>query len=324
MKNAVIALGTMYLDINCINFPFDNALYANRETVGEEYHLDVGGSALNFSRMIRRLGLETILIGKIGQDMTGKALEDLVKQNKITSAFTVDKNVQTNIAVHYIHADGTSIMSSCGTANQNIDYDSVIAALKKHVNSCRYFYIGGFFKLKSLLPELPRLLQEIKKNNKNIQIVLDHGRVTNMVTKEIKGILYKLFPSVDIYLPSYDEFLDVWKANTLKDGIVNMNNLSKPLTVIKQGEKGAVGVQNAEIVEISSFKLRSATLNTVGAGDSFNAGFIAALSEGKSFEESIRFANATAAIKISQITAPMLNDVTSFLQGNLPDKLQTK
>lgn len=291
----ILAVGTMYLDINCIHFPFEEGLFAHRETVGDEYLLDLGGSALNFAKIAAALEMNISFLGKTGADETSKTLISLLEKNNITSLVVADEKVQTNIAVHYIHEDGSSIMTSSGSANQSLsieDLEDKFDSIKSEVD---YLYLGGLFKLKNLLPHLQGFLE--KARAQGIKVVLDHGRINNNVTLEDIACLYKLFPYIDIYLPSEDEFLSVWKSNTLEEGFSKLSKIATPLIIIKQAENGATGFKNYEVFPTKPYAIK--TINTVGAGDSFNAGFIYGYSQDMSFEEAIRFACATAATKIS-------------------------
>jgi len=309
-KLRLISLGTMYVDINCINFPFTKALSVQRETTGNEYQLELGGSALNFARLTAQLGLHTTFIGKIGKDMMGKILLELLKKNTIYSSVIEDGNVQTNLAAHYIYRDGTSVMTSSGSANQALTYHEVQERLAHHEGAA-LLYIGGCFKLKKLLPYLPALAKMAQK--KGIRVILDHGRITNQVSKEDIQIIRELITHTDIYLPSIDEFLMVWESQTIAGGIISMKDYGQPCTVIKQGDFGAVGFYKNNRIEISAVPI--SVINTVGAGDSFNAGFIKAYSEGKDMKECIRYACATAVVK-----APTLELPTNASRGKLLER----
>ena len=309
----LISLGTMYVDINCINFPFDKGLFAHRETTGNQYQLELGGSALNFAKLATQLELQTTFIGKVGKDMMGDVLITLLKQNAIDSAVIIDGKVQTNLAVHYIHEDGSSIMTSSGSANQALNYQEIHEKLDQN-DMADFLYLGGCFKLKKLLPYLPEIAKEAQE--KGMQVVLDHGRINNSVTKKDRDAIIQLIPYIDIYLPSIDEFLGLWQVKTIEEGRTKIKKISESQIVIKQGDLGAVGFQNDQPISVPAFPV--SIINTVGAGDSFNAGFIKALSLNTSFEESMRYACATAAAKISSLDPISASSVEKIIHL-LPD-----
>jgi sugar/nucleoside kinase (ribokinase family) len=307
----ILSLGTMYLDIDCINFPFNQGMFAHRETVGERYELGLGGSALNFAKIAAQLGMDVSFLGKSGKDVLSSMLVELFKQNNIEPLLVFDKDVQTNIAIHYVHKDGSSIMTSCGNANQSISITDIENKLEDVLDSVDYLYLGGVFKLKNVLPDLKQVAKKAKE--KGITVVLDHGRINNNVTASDLEHLYSLFPYIDIYLPSIDEFLGVWKSETPQEGFSKLSKISRPITVIKQAEKGAIGFHQDQITSVDSYKVD--VINTVGAGDSFNAGFLKAHIDGLTFKESLQFACAVAATKISttdKITMEIVNRLTKI------------
>lgn len=298
----------MYLDINCTNFPFDQGLFAHRETVGEEYQLDLGGSALNFAKIAAQLDIDVSFLGKAGHDGIGGVLTTLFQQNNINPLLVFEKDIQTNLAIHYIHADGSSIMTSCGNANQSLGKEDIEPKLDELFDTVGYLYLGGVFKLKKLLPYLKEIAKKAK--DKGITVVLDHGRVNNSVTKKDLEHLSELFPYIDIYLPSMDEFLTVWKADTPQEAFTNLCEIAQPITIIKHAENGAIGFYEEKEFYADPYKVE--VMNTVGAGDSFNAGFLKAQIEGMTVEESMQFACAVAALKIStteKITVVSVNQL---------------
>lgn len=296
MKNSeILSVGTMYLDINCVNFPFDQGLFAHRETVGSEYHVELGGSALNFAKIAAQLGMDVSFLGKAGEDEIGSMLVGLMKQNDVKPMVVFDRSVQTNIAMHYVHEDGSSIMTSSGSANQSLTFEDIQSKLVPALDSIDYLYLGGVLKLKDVLPDL----KEVAKlaQDKGVAVVVDHGRVNNRVTTTDLNNLRGLLPYTDIYLPSIDEFLTVWESDTPQEGFTKMSQVAQPLTVIKRAEQGAIGFDKGRTFTARPYNVN--VINTVGAGDSFNAGLLRARIDGKDIGDSMQFACAVAATKIS-------------------------
>ncbi len=101
-KFSVYSLGTCYLDIILTNFPFLEGFGAESETIGDEYRIELGGSALNFSRYCLALGGEPVFTGKIGDDWPGQRVLELMKDLGIKPAMVVDPNVHTNIGPQFV------------------------------------------------------------------------------------------------------------------------------------------------------------------------------------------------------------------------------
>lgn len=309
MKERLLSVGTAYIDINCRNFVFENSLRINTETIGDDYEVSLGGSALNFARICSNLSIPVIFIGKIGNDIMGKTLITLLDKTLITPALIQSDKVSTNVAVHYIRKDGRSIMTSCGTANRSLSPEEIESEVNKHIDNIKYLYLGGCFKLKNLLPFYPKLARRAK--NKNVLVVVDHGRLHNKVSQRDIDLIKETIKIADYYLPSRDEFLTLWCANSIKEGLKKVAKKSNTIIVVKNSEKDVVGLNKFGTVVVPTFPVFP--INTVGAGDSFNAGFIKGLSLELSFRDAIRFGCATAALKISQEKLPTINQVKKLV-----------
>ena len=303
-------MGTMYLDLNCLDFPVGQGLSIDKETVGEQYETVPGGSALIFSSVAASLGLEPLFIGKIGKDITGKMLKKLLSRRGVSTSLVESSGVQTNIGLNFIGADGSSVMATVGSANQSMSAREVETQITREISSIEYIYFGGSLKLKFLLPRLKSIAQKAKKLG--VKIILDHGRVTNKNTAADLKIIRELVPLVDIYLPSRDEFLKVWNAPTIETSIKKVAKISAAKIVVKDSQRGAVSVDNGKFFRVPAFDVK--VQNTVGAGDSFNAGFLKAQEMNLDHRESIHFASASAAVKISGDDLPTLAKIKKMLR----------
>lgn len=312
LSHDVISFGTVYLDLDFLSFPFVEGIFAHRETVGDQYKLEVGGSAFNFAKICASLDLEVLFVGKIGQDPIGALLKQIASKGKVHTRFieSTDESTQTNLAAHYVHEDGTSIMTSAGSANQHLAPEDVESAVKEELPRTKYLYLGGGLKLLSLLPSYPQLIDAAKKHN--VKVILDHGRVTNLVTENHRSIIHSIIAGVDIYLPSRDEFLDMWSFSSLEEGLLEMQSKLKGVVVVKDSINGSYSIDNDEIIAVPPVPV--APVNTIGAGDSFNAGFIKADSLNiDNLKQKMQFASASAGIKISTNQAPNQKEVQRFI-----------
>jgi sugar/nucleoside kinase (ribokinase family) len=307
----VFAIGTVYLDINCLRFPFNEALYKETETIGQEYRLEIGGTGVITSMVATQLGLKSAFMGKVGKDTPGQLVQDLLRKHNIESALIVDEGQQTNLGLNFINEQGVTIMAVAGSANQTLTRTEVMNKLENYITEVKYLYLGGYLKLREAPNYYPQLISLAHVHN--TKVVLDHGRVTNLTEPWQIQSLRKLISSVDIYLPSRDEFLSVWESDNVEAGLKKVRAVSQNLVIVKQGERGATSIDEyGRIIHESALSLTP--LNTVGAGDSFNAGFIVAHSLSYNLRKAMKFANATAALKISRSEPPNLIEVENMLQ----------
>nr|NIT59873.1 hypothetical protein [Fodinibius sp.]NIV14601.1 hypothetical protein [Fodinibius sp.]NIY28456.1 hypothetical protein [Fodinibius sp.] len=102
----------------------------------------------------------------------------------------------------------------------------------------------------------------------------------------------------DIFLPNDDEAIQIAHARTLNDAIEDLNKIVKIL-VVKRGSEGAMLSVEGEIVFDEGFQVNA--IETTGAGDSFNAGFIHSYLKGASWEKCLRLGNACGAIAVTAV-----------------------
>lgn len=309
MSEKLLAIGGVYVDLNAFSFPFgDEGLRPETETVGGPYESALGGSAANFSKLSVQLGVPTAFIGKRGDDMFGEIMKKYFDASGIEQHLLVDKSEQTNIGVNLINDEGKVIMEVVGSANQALSSEEVLDAADDLLSECSYVMIGGYFKQPKLMSAYTEIINRSK--DRGVHTVLDHARLNPSVTDQQKEDVQKLAKEVSFYLPSRDEFLELWGVSSIEEGLRDFVDTSVTV-VVKDSTNGAWTLIDDELVNVPSFNVEP--IHVVGAGDSFNAGFIAAQTRGLGLYESIRYGCATAALKISNETLPTRNQVDDFL-----------
>ncbi|MGI0060496.1 MAG: carbohydrate kinase family protein, partial [Nitrosotalea sp.] len=126
-----------------------------------------------------------------------------------------------------------------------------------------------------------------------------------------REMLLESLQYVDCYLPNEEEIKQVAQKESLDAALEEVINKGAELIVVKMGAKGCRIKSRTEDMIIPGFNI--VPITTVGAGDTFNAGFVSQYVMGKSLEECARFANACAAVKVSENKFPELSEVEKFL-----------
>ena len=310
MTKEVLAIGGVYLDINVPDFPINqDGLRPETELVGAGYRLELGGSVVTFARLCNGLGLMSRLVGKVGADDFGDVVVRLLEQSHIQSDIVRDDNVQTNVSFNMVNPAGQTAMAVAGTANQSLGQDEVMDRVTEVLDDVDYIVLGGVFKLSRLMGAFEEIVRRAQQSK--AKVVLDHGRISPSVSEADKQAVRSLIDAVDIYLPSRDEFMQLWGVASIEDGLNQLAEHGDATVVVKDGGKGAVFRETGVVKTQEGFDVEPK--NTVGAGDSFNAGFIAALVDGRTIQEAVRYANAVAALKISNGELPIKENVASFI-----------
>ncbi|MDA1079218.1 MAG: carbohydrate kinase family protein [bacterium] len=308
-----LAVGSIYLDIHYGMFPFDSkvGITTETETVGSQVLLTVGGSAANFAQIAASLGLQTALLGKIGQDRVGDIVTEELGKLKIQQLIFTDPGVRTNVSSHFTNPSGRTIQTTGGSANAALNPEDVFRVIRNYFDKISTLYIGSYFKLTALQAGYYDLVKDALAAG--IEVLLDHGMISNVVEKSHIEKVQKMIEQVTYYRPNENEFKTIWDVDSIEAGFKKLQQLStRPETVVTRGGEGAIGLdQSGNVYDVPSFSITPK--NAVGAGDSFNAGYLYARKSGKEMLESIQFAHAVAAVRISESPLPTIEQVTSML-----------
>ncbi len=147
-EKRVLAIGGIYVDINCYHYPHDGSLRAEVEFDGQDYETIAGGSGVNFGRLCVALGLHTTFVGKVGNDAMGRFAMELLQDAGIKPALAIDSKVGTNVAMNFVNDTGATIMPGVGNANQALGPDDVLHKALPLLTEMIICILGSCLKLK--------------------------------------------------------------------------------------------------------------------------------------------------------------------------------
>ncbi|HEY59525.1 MAG TPA: carbohydrate kinase family protein [Anaerolineae bacterium] len=231
------------------------------EKLVEEATLTIGASSVIMACGAAKLGLRVAFIGLVGNDFFGQfMLQEMQSCNIDTSACVVDVNLSTGISIILSNQYDRAILTYPG---------SIPKLNKSHINLdifqyARHLHMGGYFLLKELRPQVPELFRFAREQG--LTTSLD----TNWDPQEKWGIA-EVLPYCDVFLPNENELLNISGEKNVDAGLEKMSKQVSTLAV-KLGEKGAIARREGELAVSPALKVN--VIDTVGAGDSFDAGFI--------------------------------------------------
>ena len=151
-----------------------------------------------------------------------------------------------------------------------------------------HLHISSYFLQEGLLPSFPQLFQNAK------QIGMTTSLDPNCDNKnQWNSGIWKCLEYLDVLLLNEMEAINIAKAKSLNRAL-DLFAQKVPTVVIKLGSKGALAKSRGQVIQLPAFKVR--TIDTTGAGDSFDAGFLYGHLNGFDLRKSLTLANACGAM----------------------------
>ncbi|MBQ7840447.1 MAG: carbohydrate kinase family protein [Lachnospiraceae bacterium] len=262
---------------------------------GQEDEVDVmetlvGGGAALFTLGIGKLGLRPVFQGAVGNDCYGRLiLEEFEKRNVDTGLLKVRDDLKTGISISFTGQKDRSFLTMRGT-NAEIDISRVMT---EEVKRARHIHVTGYagsVNHDAYLAFLKRIKEET-----DVTVSFDVGWD---FTGEWKKEIYELFPYIDVLFMNETEAVHYSRKET---AMLAGADFAKNCRVValKLGAKGSVAFYDGRIYRKDRYQVTA--VDTTGAGDSFNAGFIYGYLSGKSMEECLSCGNACGALSVTKL-----------------------
>jgi len=251
------------------------------EKLIDDATLTIGSSSAICACGLARLGLKVGFAGKVGNDLFGHFMREALAAHGIgTTGIRVDPVLKT----------GLTVILSRGEDRAILTYSGSIAALRwadldlSLLNQTRHLHLGSYYLLDGLRPEVPRLFGEARA--RGLTVSLD----TNYDPAEKWDRLTEVLPQIDIFLPNKTELLAVARRSDVESALAALvAALDRRLVVaVKLGERGAIARYGHQQIQTESLPVK--VVDTTGAGDSFDAGFIFGFLNRWELSKTLRFA----------------------------------
>ncbi len=259
--------------------------FGQAEKLVDAAALTIGSSSVMVACGAARLGLRTAFVGVVGDDVFGRFMLDALRGRGVaTTGCLVDASVPT----------GFSVILSQPADRAILTYPGSIARLRLRdidpniLRRARHLHVGGYFLLDALRPDLSELFGRAKAQGLSTSLDTNwdpSGRWN--VDPE------KLWPVCDVFLPNEAEACHIARTETL-GAALDVLGTQLPTLAVKTGVRGGIARQGSQTV--SAAPLEIDVVDTTGAGDSFDAGFLYGYLAGKSLEESLRLACACGSL----------------------------
>lgn len=245
-----------------------------------DYELELGGSCSIFACQAAKLGMKVGILGRVGEDDFGRLILRRLQDCGVdTQHVIVDPGIKTGMGIALCKPDDRAILTYLGSLNAVYPQDVSDAFLL----SARHLHHGSYFLHTNLRPAMADIFQRA------LAFDLTTSLDTNWDPDETwNGGLQKLINLTDVFLPNEQEAGYIGQCQTLDESLHAFQDMDVHITVIKLGAKGAVMVSSdkrfsAELPPVSGG-------DSIGAGDSFDAGFLAGWLRGLPLDECLKIA----------------------------------
>ena len=267
--------------------------------------LTIGSSSVIFACGAARLGLKVAFIGKCGDDVFGRfMLAEMQKHHVDVSNVLVVEGGSTGLSVILNRGVDRAILTHLGLVAdlQATDIADGLLAQARHLHVASYFLQT---KLQAGLPDLFKRAYAL-----GLTTSLD----TNYDPSEQWSGFDELLAVTDVFLPNEAEARSLTGAENIDEAAGRLGSRVGVLA-IKLGKAGALGISESQKVQVESIPVK--VVDTVGAGDSFDAGFLYGYLQGWDLGKSLRLGTMCGALSTRMpggtAAQPTLEEATAFL-----------
>lgn len=279
----VCVIGEINPDLIFYGLPAD--LKPEQEILASGFRFTLGSSSAIFAHNLAALGTSVGIVSKVGADVFGKQCMDWLRDAKVDTSQVVSR---ATLSAKHAEATGLTVVLAQDGQRYILTYPGVISSFAyrdinlKYVLSARHLHLSSFYLHKSLRLRIAELFERAKK--KGLTTSLDpNDDPANTWSED----LFEVLKHVDIFFPNEREAKQITRCANLADAIRDLSE-RVPTVVIKLGAKGAIALEGGREYLVAPVKVNA--VDAVGAGDSFDAGFLHQFLKGAKIEDCLNYA----------------------------------
>lgn len=257
------------------------------EKLVDDLLLCAGSSAGIFAASAAKMGLRVLFAGVVGDDLFGHFMIEALRRAGVdTPLVRVDPSVKTGVTVVFSRGDDRAILTYLGS----IAAVSIDDLGSDWQGRARHLHVASPFLLTGLRPAIPEMMRAAKEAGMSVS--LD----TNWDPAQ-RWALEGFFEPLDVFLPNENELRAIAGQPDLEAAIAHVA-ARVPVLVVKRGAKGAFGVRGEERVDVPAYPVN--VVDSTGAGDSFDGGFLAGWLRGESLRRCVELGAACGALAMTK------------------------
>ena len=303
----VVALGDINVDIIA---HFGSYPDKGQDALAFSTEFHCGGSAANTAIALARMGLDVVLISRVGPDSLAlKALNSLSEAGVMPGGLQRDPAAMTGLMYVIVTPDGERTILGHRGANALTDPGQV---REEDIRNARLFHLSGYALLAEPQRSAALLALEIACRH-GLIVTLDPGMtVSEAALDEMRA----LFPVVDILLPNLPEAQGLTGAESPQDCLRILSAAGVGVVALKLGRDGCLIGGEEGSVHIPAFDVEAR--DSTGAGDFYSAGIIAGVLGGLDWRSAAVLGNAMGAMAAARVGAgtsvPRAREVLELLR----------
>lgn len=284
MKTYDIAIaGEINLDLILYGLPTE--METERELLAGGFQVTLGGSSAIVAHNAAILGAQVALTSLVGDDDFGRiALDRLHTAGVDVSTIIFDKTIGSGVTVLLPHGERRHILTYPGTISEltikHLDFNFLSRA--------RHFHLSSLYLQRGLHAGLPGFLRRLKEAGTTISLDTNDDPADHWGSPLPEVLSY-----VDVFLPNEDEMCRMTGRDNLDEAVQTLH-VRPAAIVVKRGRRGARVYEGASVTDVAP--LNVVPVDTIGAGDSFDAGFLRAWLLSKDLVTCARAGNITGAL----------------------------
>ena len=278
------------LNLDLIFYGVPEELAPERELLADHMLLTLGSSSAILAHNLSALGTRVGFQAKIGEDPLGEiAMKRLSTGGVDVSQVRRSKRgTQTGLTAILQHGAWRNIITYPGTIFELTFEDLDL----EYLSDSRHFHLSSFYLQRGLRPHVVEFFKRIKAAE--VTVSLDPNDDPD---DEWRDGLDEVLRHVDVFLPNAREARKITGANNVEDAISRLAKLV-PIVVVKLGAEGAIAQRGID--RFVSPALKVEVVDPVGAGDSFDAGFLAQYVRGSDLATCLMYANTAGAFSTTR------------------------
>ena len=257
---------------------------------GEEWEVPVmetapGGGAALFALGLARLGMHPVFLGRVGDDLYGQYLRSYMEETGVDiSLLEVRPNAKTGITISFTDDRDRSFLTFRGDCK----VPDIGDISMEQVAQAGHIHLTGYVESVNH-EEYLSFLQRLRKET-DVTVSFDTGWDS---TGAWSPRIYELFPYLDVLLMNETESIHYSRKETAREAAQDFAARGC-MAVVKMGKKGALCCRAGKVWTKAGFSVEA--VDTTGAGDSFNAGFVYGFLKGLDPDSALELGNGCGAL----------------------------